>query len=135
MEPGKFGRIGRSRGLRGRNFSGQGGRQIWEVSEVGKFLGQGGRKIFRGQVGRQIWEVWKDWEGGRILSPVINGLLQLHVGCASYHSSDYRTERLVHCITVLHVVQIHINICIYYSVVNHVRILDKNLSGARTQLL
>jgi hypothetical protein len=69
-------------------------------------------------------EVLKDWEGGRIgriLSPVMNVFLQLHVLCASYHSSDYRTERLVRNIAVvLHVVQIHINI----SIVHHVRILD-----------
>jgi hypothetical protein len=62
----------------------------------------------------------------RILSPVMNVFLQLHVDCVSYHSGDYRTERLVRSITVLHVVQIHINISIYYSVVHHVRILDKN---------
>jgi hypothetical protein len=76
----------------------------------------------------------KDWEGGRILSPVINVFLQLHVHCVSYHSGDYRTERLVHSIAVLHVVQIHINISIYYSVVQRLRILDKSLPGTRTQL-
>jgi hypothetical protein len=79
-----------------------------------------------------------DWEGGcigRILSPVMNVFLQLHIDCISC-SGDCRTERLVHSITVvLHVVQTHINIGIYYSVVQHVRILDKNLSGTRTQLL
>jgi hypothetical protein len=77
----------------------------------------------------------EDWEGGcigRILSPVMNVLLQLHVDGVSYHSGDCRIERLVHSITV---VQIHINIGIYYSVVHHVRILDKILSGTRTQLL
>jgi hypothetical protein len=43
-------------------------------------------------------------------SPVINVFLQLHVDCVRYHSGDYRTERLVHSITVvLRVVQIHIN--------------------------
>jgi hypothetical protein len=46
--------------------------------------------------------------------------LQLHVQYVSYHSGEYRTERLVHSINVvLHVVQIHINISIYYSVVHH----------------
>jgi hypothetical protein len=63
-------------------------------------------------------EVWKDWEGGtigRILLPVMNVFLQLHVHCVSYHSGDYRTERLVLSITdVLHVVQITINISIYF---------------------
>jgi hypothetical protein len=38
-------------------------------------------------------------------------------------------------LVVLHAVQIHINISIYYSVVHHVRNLDKNLSGTRTHLL
>jgi hypothetical protein len=62
----------------------------------------------------------------------MNVFLQLHVHCVSYHSGDYRTERLVHNITVvLHVFQIHINIGIYYSVVHHVRILDKELSRTR----
>jgi hypothetical protein len=37
--------------------------------------------------------------------------------------------------TVLHVVLIHINISIYYSVLHHVRILDKSLSGTRSQVL
>jgi hypothetical protein len=63
---------------------------------------------------------------------------QVHVDCVSYHSGDYCTERLVHSITVVfHVVQIHtrINTSRYYSVVHHVRILDKNLTGIRTQLL
>jgi hypothetical protein len=42
----------------------------------------------------------------------------------------------VHSATVvLQVVQVHINISIYYSVVHHVRILAKKLSGNRTQLL
>jgi hypothetical protein len=60
----------------------------------------------------------------------------MHVDCVSYHSGDCRTERLVHSITVvLRVVQIHITINIYYSVVHDVRILEKNLSGTRTQLL
>jgi hypothetical protein len=31
-------------------------------------------------------KVWKDWDGGSILLPVINGFLQLHVDCVSYHS-------------------------------------------------
>jgi hypothetical protein len=38
-------------------------------------------------------EVWMDWEGikiGRILSPVMNVFLQLHVDCVCYHSDDYR---------------------------------------------
>jgi hypothetical protein len=48
--------------------------------------------------------------------------LQLHVDCVCY-SGDYSTETLVHCISV---VQVHINISIYYSVAHHVRILDKN---------
>jgi hypothetical protein len=59
--------------------------------------------------------------------------LQLRVDCVSYHSGDYRTERLDDSIThVLHVVQIHINASIYCSVVHHVRILDNNLSGTRS---
>jgi hypothetical protein len=47
---------------------------------------------------------------GRNLSPVINGLLKLHVDCVWYVSRDYRTERLGHSITV---VQIHVNISTY----------------------
>jgi hypothetical protein len=46
-------------------------------------------------------EVLKGWEGGRIgriFSPVLNLHLQLY--CFSY-SGDYRTERLVHSITVV----------------------------------
>jgi hypothetical protein len=59
--------------------------------------------------------------------------LQIHVDCVSYHYGDYRTERLVHSINV---VQIHIHRSTYiYSVVHHVRILDKILSGKRTQPL
>jgi hypothetical protein len=55
--------------------------------------------------------------------------MQLHVDCVSYHSGDYRAESLVHTFTiVLHVVHTHINISIYYSVVLHGIILDKNLS-------
>jgi hypothetical protein len=48
----------------------------------------------------------EDWEGGRILSPIMNVFLQLHVDCVSYFG-NYLTERLVHSITVvLHVVKI-----------------------------
>jgi hypothetical protein len=75
-------------------------------------------------------EVWTEWQGeriGRILSPVMNVFLQLHSCCVSYHTGDYGTERLVHSINV--VVQIHINIRIYYSIVHHVRILDKTFLG------
>jgi hypothetical protein len=79
------------------------------------------------------WEVWTQWQGervSRILSPVMNVFLQLHVCCVSYHSGDYRTERLVHSITVvIDVVQIHINISIYSSVVHHKRILVKTFLG------
>jgi hypothetical protein len=47
----------------------------------------------------------------------------------SYNSGDNGTERLVLSITVvLDVVQIHVNISIYYSDVHHVRILDMNIS-------
>jgi hypothetical protein len=70
------------------------------------------------------------------LYSVMNVIMQLHVHCVGYNSSDNRTERIVLSITVvLHVVQIRINISIYYSVLHHVRILDVNLSGTRTQLL
>jgi hypothetical protein len=97
---------------RSKIFRGQGGRQIWEVSEVGMF----GRLGRSGNLGDR--EVWKDWEGGRIgrmLSPVMNGFLQLQVHCVSYHFGDYRTKRLVHSFTgVLHVVQIHINITLLF---------------------
>jgi hypothetical protein len=107
-EVGKFGRLWRPEILGGRNFL--------EVREVGKF---GRLGMSRNLGGR---EVWKGWEGGRILSPVMNVFLQLHVDCVSYHSGDYRTERLVLSITVvLHVVQIYINMSIYYSVVHHPR--------------
>jgi hypothetical protein len=107
----------------------------------------GDPKIFRGQVGRKIWEVRevnkfvrsRGLEGLGWRKDPLSGnkwTFATSCSCVSYHSSDYCTERFVHCITlVLHVVQIHINICIYYSVVHHVSILDKNLSGTRTQLL
>jgi hypothetical protein len=107
MKVGQFGRLGKSENL--------GVQEIWEV---GRF--------------------WKDWEGGtigRILSPVIYVFLLLHVDCVIFHSGDYRTERPVHSIILVLHVAIHSNIIIYYSVVLHVRILGKNLSGARTQLL
>jgi hypothetical protein len=56
--------------------------------------------------------VREDWKGGcigRILSPIMNVLLQLHAYCVSYHSGDCRVERLVHSITVvLQVVEIYI---------------------------
>jgi hypothetical protein len=138
------------------------------VTEVRKFPRLGGRK------------------DGMILSPVMNVFSQLHVHCVSYHSGDYRAERLVHSITVvLHLIgmtrigrsqslggygdrkalelrnikrferlrrseflQLHVDCVSYHSgdyraesllrtftVVLHVRILDKNLSGTRTQLL
>jgi hypothetical protein len=71
-----------------------------------------------------------------MLSPLKKVFFQLHVQCVCYHSGDYRTEILVLSINVvLHVVQIHSNISIYYFVVHHVRILDKTLSMARTQVL
>jgi hypothetical protein len=61
-------------------------------------------------------EVWNDWEGGRmgrILSPVMNVFLQLHIHCICYHLGDYYAERLFLSITVvLHVVEIHINVSI-----------------------
>jgi hypothetical protein len=47
---------------------------------------------------------------GRMCSPVTNVFLQLDIDCVCYISCDYRTERLVHSITV---VQLHINISIY----------------------
>jgi hypothetical protein len=60
----------------------------------------------------------------------MNVFLQLRAHCVSYHSGDYCTEWLVHSIAVVfHVVQIHINISIYSSVVQHVRILDKTFLG------
>jgi hypothetical protein len=72
----------------------------------------------------------------RIFSAVINVFLQLHEDCVSYQSGDYRTERLVHSITdVLQVLQIHINISIRYSLLHHVRNLDKNITTTRTQVL
>jgi hypothetical protein len=46
----------------------------------------------------------------RLFSPVINVFLQLHVDCVCYISVEYRTERLVHSITLF---QIHINVSIY----------------------
>jgi hypothetical protein len=48
--------------------------------------------------------------------------------CVCKLSGDSRTEILVHSITVvLHVVEIHSNRRIYYSVVHHVRILGEKL--------
>jgi hypothetical protein len=80
--------------------------------------------------GREVWTEWQCGRIGRMLSPVMNVFLQLHVCCVSYNSGVYGTERLVHSITdVFHVVQIHINISIYSSVVHHVRILDKTFLG------
>jgi hypothetical protein len=107
-----------------------GGLKIWKVREVGKF----GRLVRSEDLGcRHTWECGSF---GSILSPVINAFLQLGVDCVSYHSGDYRTEGLVHSITVvLPVVQIQIIISMHYSVLHHVRILDKNLSAIRTQLL
>jgi hypothetical protein len=65
----------------------------------------------------------------------MNVFLQIHEHCVSY-SGDYCTESLVHSITVvLRVVQIHINVSIYYPVVHHVRIVDNKRSGTRTQIL
>jgi hypothetical protein len=95
-----LGRLGRSKIFRCKE-----GRQIFEVRDVGKFWRLGRSGNLGGRV------VWKDWEGrrtGRILSPVMNVFfLQLHVHCVSYHSGDYRAERLVHSATVvLQVVQI-----------------------------
>jgi hypothetical protein len=127
-EVGNFGRLGSSK-----IFGGQVDRQMWTVRGVGKFWRIGRSENLGGR------EVWKDWEGGsvgRILSPIINAFLQLRVDCVSYHSFDSRTERLMHSVTVvLHVVQIHIKVSTYSYVLHHVRILDKNLSGTRTQLI
>jgi hypothetical protein len=81
-------------------------------------------------------DVWKGWEGGRIgriLSPVMNVFLQLNVYCLSYHSADYRTERLVHSITVVpHVVHIHINIIIYYCCSSRENPLQKPFLDTKT---
>jgi hypothetical protein len=79
-------------------FEGLGGRQIWELKEVGQFLEFrevrkfGMSKGLEGLAGGRI---------GMILSHVIYVFLQLHVNCVSYYSG-----------VVLHVVQIHINISI-----------------------
>jgi hypothetical protein len=64
-----------------KNFGCQGGQQIWEVREAGKFgkLGKSTNFGYR--------ELLIDWEGGsigRILSPVINVFLKLHVNCLSF---------------------------------------------------
>jgi hypothetical protein len=71
-----------------------------------------------------------------MFSPVINIFLQRRVDCVCYISCGYRTEMVVHSITD---VQIHINIStyiyIYYSVVHHVRIRQKRISGTRTEPL
>jgi hypothetical protein len=48
-------------------------------------------------------------------------IFQLHVHCVSYHSGDYRIERLVRNITVLHAVQIRIYTT-YYKYI-HILIL------------
>jgi hypothetical protein len=64
-----------------------------------------------------------------MLTLIMSVLLQLHADCVSYHSGVCRIERLVHSITVvLHVVQIQINIGIYYSVVHCVRV-EKTFVG------
>jgi hypothetical protein len=106
----------------------------WEYREVRKFGRLRRPGSFGGYRGQEIWEVGGIGRIGRILSPVMNVFLQLHVDCVRL-CGDYRTERLVHSINVVLHVQIHINVSIYYSVVHHVRILDKDLSGTRTHLL
>jgi hypothetical protein len=64
-----------------------------------------------------------------MLLPKMSVLLQLQADCVSYQSGDCCIERLVHSITVvLHVVQIQINIGIYYSVVHRVRV-EKTFVG------
>jgi hypothetical protein len=92
-----------------------------ELREVRKFGKSGGWEALGGR------KVWQDVLAGN------KCILQLHVDCVGYISVDYRTERLVHSIRV----EIHINIStyIYYSVVHHVRILHKSISGTRTQPL
>jgi hypothetical protein len=71
--------------------------------------------------GREVWKHWQGGSFGRIPSTIINAFLQLRLYYVSYQSDEYRTERLVHSITVvLHVAQIYINVSIYYSVVHHV---------------
>jgi hypothetical protein len=97
-------------------LGGYGGRKFLDVRSVGKFMRLVGSENFvslgrSGNLGSL--EVWKDWEGGRfsrMFSPVINVFLELHVDCLCYISIDYRTERLVHSITI---VQIRINISTY----------------------
>jgi hypothetical protein len=66
----------------------------------------GGRKFSKsGKGGSLVW----------ILSPIINAFLELGVDGVSYHSGDYRTERIVHSFNVVfHVGQIHIIISMYY---------------------
>jgi hypothetical protein len=79
-EAGKFGRLGRSRGL-----IRYGGRKFFEVSEVENIFGQVGRQIYEVREGEKFWmlggqkiweiqEVWNGFEGriiGKTLSPVI----------------------------------------------------------------
>jgi hypothetical protein len=85
---------------------------------------------------REVWKYEQCGSFGRNLSPIRNEFLKLPLYCVRYHSDDYRTERLVHSIAVvLHVVQVHINVSTYYSIVHYVGILDRKLSGPRTQLI
>jgi hypothetical protein len=80
------------------------------------------------------WEVWKDWEG-RILSPVINGFLQLHVVVEVIIPVITAQKDLSSALLLFFMLSKYILIYVYITVVHHVRILDKNLSGTRTQLL
>jgi hypothetical protein len=58
----------------------------WDHREVGKV----GRLV--NLEGREVWKVWEGGRFGRILSPVLNRYLQLHVHCVSYHSGDSHKE-------------------------------------------
>jgi hypothetical protein len=89
---------------------------------------------------REFREVGKFWMLGGLdgrNDPLAGNKCIFTTSCRlSFHSGDYCTERLVTNITVvLHVVKNNVNISIYYSIGHHVRILDKNLSGTRIQLL
>jgi hypothetical protein len=92
--------------------------KILEVREVRKFGRSGGLEGLGGRKFRQ--------------DPFADNKCIFATSCRLCKLSffDSRTERFLHSvIVVLHVVQIHIKVSIYCSVVHQLRILDKNVSG------
>jgi hypothetical protein len=98
-------------------FRSQGARKIWEVGEVGNFLevrevGKfgtlGGRKLLEVMEVDKLERLWRsEYSWGR-QDPLAGNecIFCKFMNIVSYHSSDYRTEIVVHSIAVvLHVVK------------------------------